>query len=149
MVKKKIVKIKPIMAVICDDIRQEDNGKSIIIGLHHGTINVSIPFKAEEENNGMPLLLSLWLPFEISSPGEAAIEIKIVSPNPKHQLKMNVQASFDTVPPEHQMSSFNFVRFPVWVENGHLEIYYRNKGENKWILLKKVPVVIHAVNSLK
>jgi hypothetical protein len=49
-------KLKLVCGIVCDDIRREDNGKEIIIGVYSGSIVVP-QFPAT-------LLLSLWVGLE-------------------------------------------------------------------------------------
>ena len=132
----KIIKIKPVIAVICDDIRKEDNGKPIIIGVYQGDIKINIP----PVQGPHVITLSLWIPFTISEAGQVEIELKISGPNPENQMKMKAHASFEKAPSKHDMPSFNITGFPLVIENGVLEIFFRNKGDNKWTLLRSASV---------
>lgn len=137
MSKNKMARIKPVMAIICDDIRTEDNGKPMILGIYRGKIKVNLP----AEDAKVKLFLSLWMPFEVLKLGDIVIEVKITGPGPERQFEMKANASFDKIPPEYEIPSFNFIGFPVFIEDGNLEIFYRHKGDSKWIKLRTVPIV--------
>lgn len=58
--------------VVCDDIRREDNGKEILIGVYGSSIIVS-KFPAS-------LALSFWLQFEPNETGSTSLEFRLVGP---------------------------------------------------------------------
>ena len=58
-------------AIICDEVRVEDTGKHIIIGVYSESIAVS-DFPAN-------LLLSFWIQFYVDRDGEIDIELRILS----------------------------------------------------------------------
>jgi hypothetical protein len=68
-------RIKPIHAVFCDDIRQEANGKQILIGVYPSDILVSqLP---------APLVIAIWMPFVQVGHigGRVPIEFRVLDDN--------------------------------------------------------------------
>ena len=64
------IKLKAIAAVLCEDVRREENGKQILIGVYSGDI-VSMGFPAN-------LGLSVWVNAEVSQTGKGSFQIKFV-----------------------------------------------------------------------
>jgi hypothetical protein len=65
--------IKPLHVVFCDDIRREDNGKEILIGVYSG--NVVIPQLPS------PVVLATWMAFEraeVAAEGKIPIEFRML-----------------------------------------------------------------------
>lgn len=123
--------LTPIAAIICDDIREEKNGKLIIIGVYQDNIRIGvgndhkIPFKA-------------WILFSFSEPGNAEIEIEVLGPGEGAIFKMKVEATMEG---EGDNSSIT-VPIPIMPENGDLEIYFRNKSDEERVLIKSIPVEV-------
>ena len=55
---EQLARINPLSAIFCDDIRREDNGKELLIGVYSGSLQVPIL--------PAPVMLSVWVPFERS-----------------------------------------------------------------------------------
>ena len=60
--------LRQVAAILCDDVRTEDNGKQFLIGVYSGDIVVStLP---------STLALSVWLNAEVISGGKAPIKVE-------------------------------------------------------------------------
>jgi hypothetical protein len=68
-------KLTFITAVVCDDIRREDSGKELLIGVYSSEIIVpTVP---------IILVLSFWIPIEINRPGKSQGHFRIVGTDSK------------------------------------------------------------------
>lgn len=59
-------------AVLCDNVRSEDNGKRLLIGVYDAGVTINVV--------PMPLSLTLYGVFEISGSGGKTVEFKITAP---------------------------------------------------------------------
>lgn len=77
--------INPLGVVFCDDIRREDNGKELLIGVYGGSLNM----------RQMPAAISIseWIRFERISEGEATIPLEFRAID----LKENKTLGYTTV----------------------------------------------------
>jgi hypothetical protein len=66
-------RIKPLCAIFCDDIRREDNGKELLIGIYSANLQLSV-FPAS-------IILSVWVPFERTGVGKVPIEFRLIGPD--------------------------------------------------------------------
>jgi hypothetical protein len=147
MPENKQIKIKPIMAVLCDDVRQEASGKQTVIGMYVGGITVEIP---ESERDGVRphgIVVNLWMPFQIPEAGLATIEVKVIGPDPSIELSFSAEMLFEEAPPDHEQSSVTFQKLPIKVDKeGDLKILFKNAGDSEWQTLKNIPVKINSPN---
>lgn len=127
-------KLRPVTAVICDDVRIEDNGKEILIGCYTGDISVPEPYTQ--------LQLALSLVFQVLEPGQTRITLEVRGPGAGQ--KVGFTASFDTV----EKTRANEVTFlsagglPVQIkESGSLEIAIK-EDDSDWQTIRSIRVNI-------
>ena len=134
------MQINPLLCVICDDVRIENNGKQIIIGIYTGKI--IIPVK-EFPSEGFPFFISLWIPFYISEAGSAIIEIKIEGLEDDFPI---IKASNQnlTLHTHNELHGFAIqkIAIPIKKLNTELKISVRNVGESDWHILKELPIEV-------
>jgi len=114
-----VLKLSP--AVICEDIRQEINGKYILIGVFSADIRV-VQFP-------IPVSFALWLPTIAEGTGSVNIEVRIVSPTGAFlaQAKANVEigvagrGAIPVPPAVVQIQEPGMLKFQVKVESGEWE----------------------------
>jgi hypothetical protein len=70
---KQSARINPLFAIFCDDVRREDNGKELLIGVYSGSLQLPIL--------PAPVMLSVWVPFERSGIGKVPIEFRLLGPD--------------------------------------------------------------------
>ena len=63
--------LKPLSALVCDEVRREINGKDIIIGAYGGDVLI--------DNFPVSLSLSLWISSETSGTGDIRADIRVVN----------------------------------------------------------------------
>lgn len=67
------LRIAPQPAVVCEQVRVEDNGKHLLIGVYPSNILVqSFPSQ---------IVVALWVPFKADNPGETDVEIRGTGPD--------------------------------------------------------------------
>ena len=64
------IKLKVIAAALCEDVRREDNGKQMLIGVYSGDV-VSTGFPAN-------LAFAVWINAEVLQPGKGKLQIKYI-----------------------------------------------------------------------
>ena len=113
--------LKPLSAVVCDEIRREKDGKDIIIGAYGGDILVgSIP---------IPLALSLWIGLETSGAGNTRADIRVVNSEKKVLIEVNGVA---TVEERYQKSSLITPKLRFLVDKSTELRFQLRIGEGRW-----------------
>ncbi len=145
MPEKKQIRIKPTLALLCDHVRQEANGKPFIIGIYTSGITIQKPDNTRMPAAAKPVLsLALWVAFEATEAGQASIEFLLVGPDPKRRIKINAQIEFEKAPPSHEISALAFDGLIIPIErSGELEILFKHKGDSDWHTLRTVPVTLN------
>lgn len=119
-----IPNITLVHAIICDDIRREDNGKFILIGVYPEVIILSaIPAQ---------ITLSLWLQFKIQIFNKENIEFVIRGSAIKEPINFSLDIN-DTNILGKPSSIPLIVRLPFAFNNpGDFTIFYRRRGTEEW-----------------
>ena len=113
--------VKPLSAVVCDEVRREQNGKDIIIGAYGGDILIdSFP---------ITLALSLWISLETSGAGDTKNSIRVVNSEKKVLTGLSGEATVE----KHQHRSSLFTpKFRFQVDKfTELRFQFR-VGEGRW-----------------
>jgi hypothetical protein len=115
-------------AIICDDIRREDNGKAILIGVYGSNIILqSLP---------ATLALSIWVHLDARFSGEKVINFRVIGTarNPISELAVDANIArpggvIVPIPP-----------FPVFLESeGELTVEMR-VGDGAWVKIRALKV---------
>lgn len=120
--KKTEATIEPRYAIVCDDIRREDNGKQIMIGVYTGDILV----------NTFPsnINLSFWIHLAVIEAGSAEIEVRVVlEPDDLEVFKMSSKLESDK-PDPFTVLAFGGIGM-TFKQEGHLSLQMRQL-ENDW-----------------
>jgi hypothetical protein len=122
-----------IAALVCDDVRKEDNGKEILIGVYTGGIVVP----------AMPaaLILSLWLFLEPKGSGELPIEMQLLNDEGTQLIHAralgvvqdtNAELTAALADADDDRSSLAFARFPVKFEKEGRLRFQVKVGNDDW-----------------
>lgn len=137
------MKIKPIITILCDDVRMETNNKPFLIGIYLNDIIIeSIP----EDVARKPLLmfnLAMWMPFEPSSVGEVQINIRLVGDCLAEERLIKGKVNFPKAPPAHEISALSIPRITLAIkQEGDLKVQFKHAEEKKWQTLRSIPIRI-------
>lgn len=117
-------RVRVLSAVVCDDVRQEKNGKEILIGVYSGAITVHrIP--------SPPLPLRCWVNLKIQGPGTVKLGFRVRD----HINKEIYQAEAETATTDEIGTgsiSFGPIVYVLSDPEGSLTIEYR-EGEGDWL----------------
>lgn len=143
----KIIRIRPVITIVCDDVRMENNSKPFVIGIYLGGINIS-GIKPANPDDISNLSIFLWIPCEVTELGTAAFEIKIISPNPKHQLHFKGKVDIDTIPQPTELVPLIFGPIPLklW-QDGDLKILFKHEDETDYQTLRVIPVKFNTIDA--
>ncbi|AMN46398.1 hypothetical protein ACG33_04620 [Steroidobacter denitrificans] len=129
--------------LVCDDIRREDNGKAILIGVYVGDILVS----AFPVN----LRLSFWLQGRArknARPGIAKFKIEVADQDEDAEPIL-VETKFDAPPTGMSDGVLIFAAVPLTVRQPGRLLISVDEGSNEWIeLASKTISAIKPVNEL-
>ena len=113
--------LKPLSAVVCDEVRRETDGKDIIIGAYGGDILVGV-FPT-------PLVLSLWISLETPGAGDIKADIRIV--NSKKEVLAEVKGIM-TLDGRSQRSSLFTPRLRFSVDKSTELRFQFRIGDGRW-----------------
>jgi hypothetical protein len=124
--------LKLLQTVICDDIRREDNGKFMLIGVFADTIFMNI-LPAE-------IALSSWMMFELNIKGKTTLEIEIMGNALQEASKIVFEIADEKLFGKKQ--SLPFVgKFALKIKGeGGFTMSYKKKGDESWQLAHTVEV---------
>jgi hypothetical protein len=146
MPKGKGIKIRPIIAIVCDEVRQEHNGKPFLIGIYANNIILKGVLPPENERNAISnLTVHLWIPFESDEIGEVFFRIRLIGPSPKQKMGIKMRAVVPEIAPRTKITPLAIGPFPLplW-ESGDLKVQFRHEDEEDWQTLRIIPVVFTA-----
>lgn len=120
--------IKVLSVVLCDDIRQEANGKHILIGVYSGVLGIrSLP---------VTLRLSWWIQL-LADPGKYEIDIRIIGPNDAQLMSGKIMLESIAAKP----SAFIVPKTAMQIQaEGIVRLEWNANGE--WETVGQVEVVI-------
>lgn len=97
--------IKVLSAVLCDEVRREQSGKDILIGVYGGEIILN--------NIPGPISVSLWLSLEIPHKGDFVAEIRVVNAENKELARLKAEFGISG---QYSHSSFYTPRMRLDIE---------------------------------
>jgi hypothetical protein len=127
---EQLARINPLSAIFCDDIRREDNGKELLLGVYSGSLQVPIL--------PAPVMLSVWVPFERSGIGKVPIEFRLLGPDDR-------MVGYGTIELNFAESDYTVGSLPLrglaamLVRPGEITFQLRQHDES-WTTLRKLPV---------
>jgi hypothetical protein len=116
--------------IVCDDVRREDNGKEILIGVYSSDILVPV----------LPANLQLvfWMHVYNDEVGEFPFEVRLTGPDRVQILHASAQG---TATSARSMGSIWFgpvgVRVP---KEGDLSLEFKRADDRYWSEIKQIPV---------
>lgn len=124
MARQQTPSIALVHAIVCDDIRREDNGKFILIGVYPELILLNrIPAQ---------ITLSLWLQFRVHIISKTTLEFEIRG----SAIEKEMPFSLDIDDPKifgKEESIPLIIKLPFAIkEIGNFTIFYRKKGDRDW-----------------
>lgn len=125
-------------AVICDDIRREDNGKLMLVGVYpEGIASASLPLRM---NLGVLLLVS----FDGKGKVETEIELSVPGTGEPVKIASDVEIGDGSKPSRTQTLVINGI--PLYVtEAGEVKISSRQK-DKEWKVIRSFPVTLAETN---
>lgn len=148
MSEKRSVRIRPIIAIVCDDVRIEKNGKPFLIGIYTGGITLTgsaIPENYSEVSN---LQVHLWIPFEAEEAGSSDFEVKLIMPNKKDELRYQGKMVIESPPKIGEIIPLTLGPIPLklW-ESGNLVILFKHAEDDKYQTIRTIPVDLNITDS--
>lgn len=135
------IKVKPIIAIVCDDVREEKTGKTILIGIYTGGINLTKPETAP--NDAIFLIhLALWMPLEIQGIGKKKIQVKVGGAGQDDYILDAVAEAIELKP--HELKPFSLTGLPMnFTKDGDFIISFKTEDDSDWQVVKTIPVSIN------
>ena len=124
MTTEKSPSLSILSAVVCDDVRAEDNGKELLIGVYSGTITVhAIP--------SLPLPLRCWINMKIEGPYATRLQFRAIDHNREEMYRSQTDTKTDDDAGEGSII-LGPILFSLKDPEGHLMIDYKEEGGD-WI----------------
>jgi hypothetical protein len=121
---------KVLAALVCDDVRREDNGKEIIIGLYSADIRLP----------GFPanMRLVFWMQVLVETTEQAKFQFRVMGPNEAQLVTADVV--LESSPPAGTVGSIPLV-VPIQIQSvGILRLELRDGPESEWEEVKRISV---------
>lgn len=124
---------QPIHAILCDDIRQEDNGKGMLIGVISGDLLLKSPWKVKA---------AFWIEGRMSDVGEPFVEFKteLLDSNGNVYLTgltRNIEIKYDG-----EQSGIVMLHSLLDIEkSGELTLSLKSEGQWKEFFRKKILIL--------
>lgn len=120
--------------IICDDIRREDNGKQMLIGIYVGSIEVS--------SFPINLALAIWIEHKPTAVGETDIEVRFLGPSDAQLFHSSFHAKFHAT----ERSSVGMGSIPLQFQGpGDLRFQVKESG-GSWRTYRSIPVRLRDEN---
>lgn len=130
-------RIEPLCAIFCDDIRREDNGKELLIGVYTGSIQLPVL--------PAPVMLSVWVPFERSGIGKVPIEFRLLGPDGRMIGYGTLELNFTET--EYTVGSLPLRGLTAMIMGpGEITFQLRQHDES-WTTVRKLPVEKREIQS--
>jgi hypothetical protein len=114
--------------VLCDDVRQENNGKHILIGVYLHTVLVS-----DFPTN---LALSVWVEINPKEVGEFSGKIRIIEDENSVLLRGETHVVIKNPEP----TTVQFLRMPLEFQRGGDYLFQWKFGDDEWQTVKEFEV---------
>lgn len=114
--------------VLCDDVRQENNGKHILIGVYLRSVFV--------EDFPTNISLTMWIEFTPSEVGEFPGEIRVIKDDESVLLRGSVQITTDNLEPVMSV----FKNMPLEFQGGGNYSFQWKFGDREWQTVKEFSV---------
>ena len=120
--KEKAPNAKVVCAILCDDVRKEENGKDIILGVYSGNVLIE-KFPAD-------LKFCLWLGYFVDGSGELAQEVRVIDPSGRSlvegKIKLNIAEN------RGESASLALRNMPLHIEKQGLYKFQWRKKNSRW-----------------
>lgn len=133
MAKQQVPSISLVHAIICDDIRREDNGKFILIGVYPELIILNtIPAQ---------ITLSMWLQFKMQIFAKITLEFEVRGNALNETTPFSLDIGDEKMYGKTEAVPL-IVKLPFAIKGeGGFSIYYRKKGDTQWQIAQSVQIV--------
>ncbi len=133
MAKQQVPSISLVHAIVCDDIRREDNGKFILIGVYPELIILNtIPAQ---------ITLGIWLQFKMQLFAKITLEFEIRGNALQETTPFSLDIGDEKMYGKSEAVPL-IVKLPFSIKSeGGFSIYYRKKGDTEWQIAQSVQIV--------
>lgn len=114
--------------VLCDEVRQENNGKHILIGVYLHTVLV--------EDFPANLTLSVWTEIKPKKVGKFTGKIRVIKDDESVLLRGETQIIVESLDP----TSARYSRLPLEFQQGGDYFFQWKWGDNEWETVKEFTV---------
>ena len=138
------VRVNPIIAIVCDEIRHEQDGKPFIIGIYNDGLKITAQgFGKKRDQEKAKFLWSfyIWMPIAVLESGIAVMEMRISMGGQDAiiEAELSMQVKMPATPTQVVPVTIGPLSFPV-SQSGNIHIEFRNKGDEAWQILRVIPV---------
>lgn len=122
--------------IVCDDVRREDNGKEILIGVYSGDITLPrLPAN---------IRIFFWAMLYVEEGGEQTFNIRVLGPGEVQLIQGNFHALLPDTPPE---GSLPIGPLLLQIQTaGQLSLQIKREG-GEWETIKTKSVILHEENA--
>lgn len=128
--------MKPLAAIVCDDVREEWNKKEMLIGVYGNDMLI----------NKLPTSLRLAVHVLVEMEGEGMVPFEVEMEAPDHSNKTKVGGAIEILAPTkmHQQVGLSLPGFVIKISEGGELIIRMRQHEGEWETIKSLPVKVAA-----
>lgn len=130
--------IRPVTAILCDEIRRENNDKRLFIGVYNRQIALK---KFSGDDIGF-IPLAMYVPIEVKNLGESRLDFQIRGPTTDQV--MNLEGNIimkEPIPGGYTSVELNGI--PIEIKGGGmLEVFYSVDSGKEWHSIYQLPVTV-------
>jgi hypothetical protein len=139
------MKAKPIIAILCDEVRQEDNGKPFLIGIYPGGMTIPTPI---EEGTAAIRPVCLWVPLQVTETGVTTLEFQLTGPSPEQRIGVKINMQVPKLPLPTEITAVTIPGLPITIsQSGELKVLFKHEDESDWETLRIIPVTVEPKDS--
>ena len=111
--------------VLCDDVRQETNGKLILIGVYiHSVLVADFPAK---------LILTMWVEIKPNETGKFPAKFRVIKDDESVLLRGETKITIDNLDPTTAL----FPRLPLEFQRDGVYFFQWKFGDDEWQTVKE------------
>ena len=115
-------------AVLCDDVRRENNGKHILIGVYLHSVLV--------EDFPANLMLTVWVEIKPKEVGNFTGQIRVIKDDESILLRGETKITIDSLDP----TSARYSRLPLEFQQSGDYFFQWKWGDSDWVTVKEFTV---------
>jgi hypothetical protein len=131
-------RIKPVTALIADDVRREASGKDILIGVYTSQIAVG------RVGPDVGIVVAVSMIFESPETGEIPVGLRIVGPDGELRFAITAGVNITAATVPNQTNALSIAGIAILLATtGNIEVKVRQYEDGEWETIRVLPVLVN------